>query len=97
MSQCDVENLLGRLLTDGTFRRRFFLNPERVVSEESLHLIPRELEAVLATDADAFEQFTRRLDPRIVQADLNRQPATRSRTSVPPTPKQKLERKRNTG
>jgi hypothetical protein len=97
MSQRDVENLLGRLLTDGTFRRRFFSDPEQVVSEESLHLIPRELEAVLATDAEDIEQLTRRLDPRIVQADPNRKRLTNSRTGVSTAPKRKLEHKRNAG
>jgi hypothetical protein len=97
MSQRDVENLLGRLLTDGTFRRRFLSNPEQIVSEEPLHLIPRELEAVLAMDAHEIEQFSRCLDPRIVQADVSRKSRTSSQTSLPATPKRKLERKRIAG
>jgi len=97
MSQRDVENLLGRLLTDGTFRRRFFSNPEQIVSEEPLHLIPREMEAVLATDEREIEQFARYLDPRIVQADVSRTSPASSRRSVPATPKRKLEHKSSTG
>jgi hypothetical protein len=97
MSQRDVENLLGRLLTDGTFRRRFFSDPEQIVSEEPLHLIPRELEAVLAVDAREIEQFARSLDPRILQVEVSRKSRTSGGTSAPATAKRKLEHKRSAG
>jgi hypothetical protein len=93
MSQRNVENLLGRLLTDGTFRRRFFSTPEEIVSKEPLQLIPREIKAVLAMDAREIERFARRLDPRIVRADVGRKSRANSQMSLPATPKRKLERK----
>jgi hypothetical protein len=97
MSQRDVETLLGRLLTDGTFRRRFFSTPEEIISKEPLQLIPRELQAVLAMDAREIERFAYRLDPRIVRADVRPKSRASSETSVPATPKRKLERKRIVG
>jgi hypothetical protein len=72
--------------------QRLCRGPE-IVSEEPLHLIPRELQAVLATDAREIEQFACRLDPRIVRADVRPKSRTRSETSVPATPKRKLEPK----
>jgi len=97
MSQRGVENLLGRLLTDAAFRRRFFSDPEKIVSQEPLHLIPRELEAVLAIDARDIEHFARRLDSRIVQAEVSRKPRTSGQTGLPSTPKRKLEHKSSAG
>jgi hypothetical protein len=97
MSQRGVENLLGRLLTDVAFRRRFFSNPEEIVSQEPLHLIPRELEAVLAIDPRDIEHFARRLDPRIVQAEVSRKPRTSGQTGLPTALKTKLEHKSSAG
>jgi hypothetical protein len=97
MSQRDVENLLGRLLTDVAFRRRFFSTPEQVISKEPLNLISREIKAVLAMDAREIAQFARYLDPRIVRTDVSRKSATNSQMSLPATPKRKLEHKRITG
>ena len=72
MSQQGVENLVGRLITDAVFRLRFFQTPEQIVSQESLDLIPRELEAVLLMDRAQVEDLARHLDPRIVRADTAR-------------------------
>ena len=82
MSQQGVENLLGRLITDAAFRLRFFQTPEQIVSQESLDLIPRELEAVIMIDRAQIEDFARRLDPRIVRADTARKSHGRARVQT---------------
>jgi hypothetical protein len=72
MSQRAVENLLGRLLTDAEFRRRFFQEPAARCGQEILDVTGREIEAVLAVDEIHFAQFTKLLDLRIVRAAVSR-------------------------
>ncbi|MBI1816170.1 MAG: hypothetical protein HYR72_14430 [Deltaproteobacteria bacterium] len=71
MSQRTVEGLLGRLLTDGEFRRGFYENPAAICVKQSLDLTARELEAVLALDEQRVEVFAKGLDSRIVRASVN--------------------------
>jgi hypothetical protein len=68
MSQRAVENLLGRLMTDSEFRRRFFEEPVGSCQQEMLDVSSREIEAVLVVDEIDFDQFAKQLDPRIVRA-----------------------------
>jgi hypothetical protein len=72
MSQRAVENLLGRLLTDAEFRRRFFQEPAARCGQEILDVSGREIEAVLAVAQVEFEQFAKQLDPRIVRAAVRK-------------------------
>jgi predicted DNA-binding protein (UPF0251 family) len=72
MAQKAVETLLGRLLTDEDFRRRFFDEPLAVCRQEALEVTSRELEAILAVDEVQFAQFAKQLDARIVRATLRR-------------------------
>lgn len=72
MSQKAVENLLGRLLTDAEFRRRFFEEPAASCRQEMLDVTSREIEAVLVVDEVEFEQFAKQLDPRIVRAAVRK-------------------------
>jgi predicted DNA-binding protein (UPF0251 family) len=72
MAQKAVETLLGRLLTDEDFRRRFFDEPLAVCRQEALEVTSRELEAILAVDEVRFAQFAKQLDARIVRATLRR-------------------------
>jgi hypothetical protein len=72
MAQKGVETLLGRLLTDEDFRRRFFDEPAAVCQKEALDVTSRELEAILAVDEAQFAQFATQLDARIVRVSLHR-------------------------
>jgi len=72
MSQKAVESLLGRLLTDQDFRRRFYEEPAVTCQHEAVDVTSRELEAILVVDQIQFEQLAKRLDPRIVRAAIRR-------------------------
>ena len=68
MSQKAVESLVGRLLTDEEFRRRFYQEPAATCLQESVDVTAREIGAVLALEEAEVDAFARRLDLRIVRA-----------------------------
>jgi hypothetical protein len=70
MSQLVVERLLGRLMTDGEFRRGFYANPSATCVRESLDVTSRELEALLTLGQSRLQAFAKELDTRIVRAPL---------------------------
>jgi hypothetical protein len=70
MGQKAVEMLLGRLITDGDFRTRFYDQPAAACLHERLDITTRELEALLNIEQDALHAFARHLDPRIVRATV---------------------------
>lgn len=67
MSQDNVELILGRLLTDGGFRRRFFAEQDRELRH--LELVEQERESLRRLDPKSaellIELLAARLDPRI--------------------------------
>jgi hypothetical protein len=67
MSQDTVELILGRLLTDGRFRRRFFAEPERQLQQ--FRLVEQERDSLRRLDPGSVELLVEllagRLDPRI--------------------------------
>jgi hypothetical protein len=68
MSQRTVEAVIGRLVTDEEFRRRFQESPAALLDEliaGGLPLTPVEQRALLRIDAAACEQFADRVDPRL--------------------------------
>jgi hypothetical protein len=65
VSQRAVEQLLGKLLTDEEFRRRFFEDPHCACFRSGLDLSPVELEAVMRTPRTPLATLGRRLDDRI--------------------------------
>lgn len=69
MSQKHVERLLGRLTTDRDFRQRFFENPATLCARESVELTSQELSALLSLEEACLEEFSKRLDPRIVRSN----------------------------
>jgi hypothetical protein len=71
MSQKGVEGLLGRMVTDGDFRRRFYQEPAATCIAQALEVTTRELEAVLALDEARVAEFSKMLDARIVRAQVN--------------------------
>ncbi len=75
MSQRTVEAVIGRLVTDEGFRRRFGDNPATVIDElivSGAALTPVERQALLDMDTTACEQFADRLDPRLQKICLRR-------------------------
>jgi hypothetical protein len=65
MGQETVERLLGLILTDTHFRRRFF----RQTSDELLQfdLLEHERQSLSNLDREAVELLSEKLDPRIVR------------------------------
>jgi len=69
MTQETVERILGRILTDARFRRRFFARPEEHLRE--FELVDHERDSLFKLDPDEvellLELLAERLDPRIVR------------------------------
>ena len=67
MTQDLVELILGRLVTDARFRRRFFSQPAAQLEE--YELVEHERDSLCSIDADSvgllLELLAERLDPRI--------------------------------
>jgi hypothetical protein len=75
MSQLTVESVIGRLVTDEGFRRRFKKIPAAVIEEliaGGVPLTPVERRALLEMDFTACEQFADRMDPRLQKVALRR-------------------------
>ncbi len=73
MSQRYVESILGRLVSDEAFRRRWWNDPEATLAEllaSGSDLNPCERRALLAIARDEADRFAASLDPRIQKCDL---------------------------
>jgi hypothetical protein len=73
MSQRTVESVIGRLVTDEGFRRRFQTEPTLVIAElvaSGVPLTPVERRALLAMDTGVCERFADCLDPRLQKISL---------------------------
>jgi hypothetical protein len=64
MAQDTVERLLGRILTDASFRQRFFMQGTEL---EQFDLLTHERECLSKLDRTAVELLSEKLDPRIVR------------------------------
>lgn len=74
MSQTNVERVIGRLVTDEEFRRRFAEGPAAVLREwmaGGLELNDCEFRVLSAFDARIAARCARAVDPRIQKADLH--------------------------
>ena len=77
MSQRSVEAVVGRLVTDEEFRRRFQAARAAVLEEliaQGAELTAVERQALLDLDFNACEHFAGQLDPRIQKVCLRRKP-----------------------
>jgi hypothetical protein len=70
MSQQAVERTLGKLLTDESFRERFFMTPRETVWAAGLGLSEIELAALSGLSRSALCSFGASLDPRICRLCL---------------------------
>jgi len=72
MTHRNVETVIGRLATDPGLRRRFAVDPARVLrelKEQGIELTNVELDALATTDSGAIRSFAAALDRRIRRAD----------------------------
>jgi hypothetical protein len=70
MSQAAVERALGKLVTDGAFRDRFFRSPAAASFAAGLELSQAEVEALSSLPVEAIESFSAHLDARICRAGV---------------------------
>ena len=73
MSQRSVEQVIGRLVTDEAFRRRFFADPPAALGElarSGFDLNACERRALECLDARAAARFAGGIDTRIQKSDL---------------------------
>ena len=67
MSQAHVERLIGKLITDETFRTRFWNDPRALLYEDRMILTDQELICVLRIDPAAVDKMSKFIDPRLVR------------------------------
>jgi hypothetical protein len=73
MSQQTVESVIGRLMTDEGFRRRFREQPTVVIEElvaSGVPLTSVERRALLEMDTRLCERFADCIDPRLQKVSL---------------------------
>jgi hypothetical protein len=73
MSQRNVERIVGRLVTDEKFRRRFWEDSPRALQElvaEGCELNACEYRALRSMTRESVERFAESIDPRIQKSDL---------------------------
>ncbi|MEZ5330858.1 MAG: Os1348 family NHLP clan protein [Thermoanaerobaculia bacterium] len=74
MSQRTVEQVIGRLVTDEGFRRRFADDPRAAIEEVvcwGCELNSCEWQALLRIDPRSVEQLADSIDPGLLKADLS--------------------------
>jgi hypothetical protein len=79
MSQRSVERALGKLITDGAFRRRFFGDPEGTSLAAGLDLLPDELRALARVPPAVLAEVEARLEDRICRLAIPEAPAYEER------------------
>lgn len=81
MSQRNVERVIGRLVTDEGFRRRFAADPSEVLQEmmeTGCELTCLEQRAIASIDPDVAGRFADMIDPRIQKVNANGEGGTLS-------------------
>ena len=74
MSQPNVERVIGRLVTDEAFRRRFASDPKTTLQDlvnGGFDLNPCELQALVSTDPRLLALCAAAFDPRLQKIDLH--------------------------
>lgn len=78
MSQRSVEQVIGKLVTDEDFRRRFDQSREAALAEvaaNGLEITPVEWRALRSLDVTACARLAGCLDPRLQKVSLRRNEA----------------------
>ena len=73
MSQKNVENMIGRLVTDERFRRQFAADPKAALAalvDQGIELTWCELKALASIDARRVERLADSIDETIRKADV---------------------------
>ncbi len=73
MSQRNVEQVIGRLVTDEGFRRRFAADPSAAIQElieSGLHFNVCEVRALIALDRERVARFAEAIHPSIQKVEL---------------------------
>ena len=73
MSQRCVERVIGRLVTDEAFRRRYAQDPRAALSEMvecGIELTSVEMSALTGINAETVARVADALDPRIQKIDI---------------------------
>jgi len=73
MSQRNVERVIGKLVTDEAFRRRFVRHPEDTLLETiacGMELTMCEMQALVAMDMKSLERFAEAIDSRLQKTDI---------------------------
>jgi hypothetical protein len=73
MSQRNVERIIGRLVTDERFRRRFAEDPPGALGELTRYdcdVTSSELRALASIDPALVERLADSIDPQLQKADL---------------------------
>lgn len=70
MSQRSVERALGKMITDETFRRRFFGDPEGTSLAAGLDLLPDELSALSSAPQAMLAELEANLEDRICRLSI---------------------------
>ena len=71
--QRSIEAVIGRLVTDEEFRRRFLSDPHQALVdllERGTHLTATEIAALIATDLLLWERVAESIDPRLQKISL---------------------------
>jgi hypothetical protein len=75
MSQKTVQLIVGRLLTDEAYRRRFLQDPLEALTEwsnQGFELTAGEIAALVRTDRSLWREAAARIDPRLQRLVSNR-------------------------
>ena len=78
MTQANVERVIGRLVTDEGFRRRFVADPAgtlRELAESGVELTCCEQRALGCIDPTELARFAEVVDPRLQKTDLAGEPS----------------------
>jgi hypothetical protein len=77
VTQRCIEVVIGRIVTDEEFRRKFLSDPHEALVElleRGTHLTQTEIAALVATDSSLWERVAEQIDPRLQKASLKLTP-----------------------
>jgi hypothetical protein len=81
MSQMAVERVVGKLVTDEAFRKRFLRDPRKASFHEGFDLSHEELDALARIPRVALAALSERLDDRICRLHIPGEPNEEERCS----------------